>query len=186
MKKFPSSESLEKRISKYLFLYRLTLHSTTGVPPAQHLLGRILQSQFDLIKPDLADKVCQKQEKQKLYHDSHAKRRKFQVSDAVFVRDFPSGKTWLPGTVIAIKGPLSHHVELTDGRVFCRHVDRIRVHTSNIETNEPRSDNDVEIPTPNTDNDSTDTPDNTLNKSESLETIRCSIRNRDPPDYLRY
>jgi hypothetical protein len=186
MRKFPASESLEKRISKYLFLYRLTPHSTTGVPPAQLLLGRIPRSQFNLIKPNMTDKVHQKQEKQKQYHDSHAKGRKFNVGDAVFVKDFPSGKTWIPGTVIAIKGPLSYHVELSDGRVFHRHVDHICVRTSSIETSKSRSDNDVEIPTPATDIDPIETPENTSNKSEPSETNRRSARNRVPPDYLRY
>ena len=57
MKKFPSTDSLETKLSRFLFWNRLTPHSTTGVPPAQLLLGRIPRSQLDLLKPELATKV---------------------------------------------------------------------------------------------------------------------------------
>ena len=63
----------------------------------------------------------------------------------MFVKDFPSGKQWLTGSVTEVKGPLSYHVTLSDGRVVRRHVDHIRVRTS------PMTDvvieSDVEIPT---------------------------------------
>ena len=57
VKKYPSTESLRTRLSRFLFWYRLTSHSTTGVAPAQLLLGRIPHSQLDLLKPELSDKV---------------------------------------------------------------------------------------------------------------------------------
>ena len=41
MKKSCSTESLETRLSRFLFWYRLTPHSTTGVSPAKLLLERI-------------------------------------------------------------------------------------------------------------------------------------------------
>ena len=36
-----------------LFTYHITSHSTTGVPPAQMLMGRNLKPRFDLLKPNL-------------------------------------------------------------------------------------------------------------------------------------
>ena len=96
-------------MSKFLFLYRLTSHSTTGIPPAQLLLGRLPRSKFDLEKPDLSDRVQQKQHVQRKFHDRHTKERQFVVGDAVFIRDFPSG---IPGMVSAVNGPLSYRVEL--------------------------------------------------------------------------
>ena len=65
MKKFSTSESLEQRVSKFLLLYRLTPHSTTGIPPVQLLLGRLPRSKFDLVKPDLSDRDQQKQDVQR-------------------------------------------------------------------------------------------------------------------------
>lgn len=190
MKKFSTSEPLEKRISKFLFLYRLTPHSTTGIAPAELLLRRIPRSKFDLIKPDLLSSVRQKQEAQKKFHDTHSKERHFCVGDPVFVKEFPSGKTWTPGTVSAVKGPVSYCVELPDGRVMRRHVDHIRNRTSNNETVEPTH-NDLEIPTPTTVAQPAQPPESDNNRSpdvmpEHSSTVRQSTRNRVPPDYLRY
>ena len=47
-----TSGSLQDRLSKFLFWYRLTPHSTTGVPPAELLLGRRPRSKLDLLKPE--------------------------------------------------------------------------------------------------------------------------------------
>ena len=109
MKKSPGG-SLESRISRFLLWNHLTPHTTTGVAPAELLLGRIFRSQLDLVKPALSTRVQQKQEVQKKNHDVHAKHREFQVGDAVFVREFPSGKKWLDGTITLVNGPLSYHV----------------------------------------------------------------------------
>ena len=181
MKKFSTSEPLEKRISKFLFLYRLTPHSTTGIAPAELLLRRIPRSKFDIIKPDLLSSVRQKQEAQKKFHDTHSKERHFCVGDPVFVKEFPSGKTWTPGTVSAVKGPVSYCVELPDGRVMRRHVDHIRNRTSNNETVEPTHD-DLEIPTPTTVAQPAQSPELDNNRSpdvmpEHSNTVRQSTRN---------
>ena len=46
-------DSVSDRLSRVLFTYHITPHSTTGVPPAQLLMGRNLKSHFDLLKPNL-------------------------------------------------------------------------------------------------------------------------------------
>ena len=94
MKKvYPSIEALETRLSKFLFWYRLTSHSTTGIVPAQLLFGRIPRSHLDLLKPELSDKVRERQQSQKNYHDRHSKPRSFEVDDPVFVaKGFPHWK----------------------------------------------------------------------------------------------
>ena len=98
MKKI-SDDTLETRISRFLFWNRLTSHTTTGVTPAELLLGRIPRSQLDLLKPplpttvqqkpEIAVTVQQKQQKQKAYHDTRFKLHEFSVNDPVFVQDFP-------------------------------------------------------------------------------------------------
>ena len=65
MKKSSMTESLETRVSRFLFWFHLTPHSTTGVLPAELLLGRIPRSQLDLLKSQLSSKVQQKQDAQK-------------------------------------------------------------------------------------------------------------------------
>ena len=179
MKKSSSTESLEIRLARFLFWYTLTPHSTTGVSPAELLLGRIPRSQLDLLKPELSTKVQLKQEAQKKNHDTHTKHREFQIGDQVFVKEFPSGKDWLDGTITEVKGPLTYNITLSDGRVVRRHVDHIRSRTS--QTSDLPVTSDTEIPSPNIRTDSETNP----QPSEDSQ-LRRSIRERAPPDYLRY
>lgn len=51
-----TGDSIQDRLSKYLFKYRITPHSTTGVPPAELLMGRKLQSRLDLLYPNFQRK----------------------------------------------------------------------------------------------------------------------------------
>ena len=51
--------NMQDRLSRFLFFYRLSPHATTGVSPAEVLLGRQPRSRLDLLHPDLAQKVCQ-------------------------------------------------------------------------------------------------------------------------------
>lgn len=67
-----------------LFNYRITPHSTTGISPSELLMGRMLRSRFDLLKPNIATRVEQKQQEQICGHDSHAIARQFQEGDNVY------------------------------------------------------------------------------------------------------
>ena len=49
--------SISEKLSKFLFKYRITPHSTTGVPPAELLIGRTLRSKLELLQPNLSSKV---------------------------------------------------------------------------------------------------------------------------------
>lgn len=73
MKRKQGNESLEAKVSRFLFSYRITPHSTTGLSPAEMLMSRRPRSAFDLLLPDLKSKVEKKQWKQKVNHDTHAK-----------------------------------------------------------------------------------------------------------------
>ena len=48
-----SSESIECCLSRVLFHYRITPHSTTGVSPSELLFGRRIRSHLDLIQPGM-------------------------------------------------------------------------------------------------------------------------------------
>ena len=86
--------SLNDRLAKLLFNYRITPHSTTGISPSELLMSRKLKSRFDLLKPNIATRVIQKQREQKDSHDSHAIGRQFQEGDSVYARDFRQGQSW--------------------------------------------------------------------------------------------
>ena len=46
--------TLETKIKQFLLNYRTTLQGTTGIPPAQLLMGRQLRTCLDLVVPDVA------------------------------------------------------------------------------------------------------------------------------------
>lgn len=79
---------MEERIAKILMTDRITPHSTTGVAPAELILGRQLISRLDLLRPNLAERVEQKQLKQKISHDTKAKTRTLEIGDSVLVRNY--------------------------------------------------------------------------------------------------
>ena len=54
----------------------------------------------------------------------------FSVGDMVYTCNFGSGPTWLEGTVVEIRGPLSFRTELGDDLIVWRHVDQIRANTA--------------------------------------------------------
>ena len=121
-----SADDMETRISRFLFRYRITPHSTTGVSPAELLMGRRPRSQLDLMQPNVATRVFSSQVRQKMGHDQGTKDRAFSTNDLVFVRNFStSGNTWLPGTIVGSKGSLVYHIQLEDGRVVQRHIEHI-------------------------------------------------------------
>ena len=103
-----TSGTLEDRLSQFLFQYRLTPHSTTGTSPAELLMGRKPRSTLDLIKPNIADRVCQNQQRQKVAHDQGTIERNFEIGTPVFVKNFAPGPAWLSGSVINTEGNCSY------------------------------------------------------------------------------
>ena len=118
--------SLQSRISRFLPTYRNTPHSTTGVSPAELLLGRRPRTLFDLMLPDLSSRVQDKQANQKHHHDQHSQPHTLQVGDAVYVQVLPTNNTWVPGTIAKVLGPMSYLITLEDGTSVRRHIDHLR------------------------------------------------------------
>ena len=50
------------------------------------LLGRNIRLRLDLLKPNLEQKVAEKQRKQQFDHDKHSRVRQFSDGDKVFVK----------------------------------------------------------------------------------------------------
>ncbi len=129
MKKVPDAP-LRDNLSRFLFQYRITPHSTTGISPAELLLNRRPRSKLDLVIPNLTQKVRAKQLKQKIGHDQHALSRSFKVGDQVYVCDLPSKKDWVPGQIQSTAGPLSYNITLMTGQTVRRHVDHLRLRST--------------------------------------------------------
>ena len=60
--KWITEGSLKARLNKFLFQYRLTPQTTTGLSPAELMFGRRLRSHLDLLMPSIATRVNAKQQ----------------------------------------------------------------------------------------------------------------------------
>ena len=126
LKRTPGT-TVQEKLSKFLFTYRITPQTTTGVAPAQLLMNRCPRSRLDRLFPDLSERVAKHHAKQAEQHDTSKPLRTFVVGDTVYVKDFSTpSPTWIPGMVTKVTGPLSYHVELESGRTVRRHVDAVR------------------------------------------------------------
>ena len=118
--------SVAHRLAKVLLSYRITPQGTTGVSPAELLLGRRPRTVLDLVKPHTAERVEHKQQQQKARHDASARERTFKVGDLVWMKNHGPGDNWLPGTVDASAGPVNFTVKLDDGRLRKCHTEQLR------------------------------------------------------------
>ena len=114
------------RISRFLFQYRLTPHTTTGVSPAELLMNCRPRSRLDLLHPDVSNRVRDHQANQKANHDCYSRQRKFVFEGSVSVRDMGTGPPWLPGAITSMVSPQRCIVLLNDGRSVERHIDHVR------------------------------------------------------------
>jgi len=123
MKKWKSDGgSIETRVDRFLFAYRNTPHSTTGLSPAELLMNRRPRTCLSIIKPNLAsghDKAGDK-----LRQVRQRKTRTFAVGQQVRAMTFGSGDKWIAGVIQEVTGPVSYKVKVSGG-VLRRHADQI-------------------------------------------------------------
>ncbi|GFG31513.1 hypothetical protein Cfor_09839, partial [Coptotermes formosanus] len=106
-----------------LFHYRNCEQATTGVAPAEAMLGRRLRSRLDALRPDIEGRVQNKQYKQ--IERAGGTERLVNVGDRVYVRDYTKSKDkWIEGQVSSQEGPSSYSVKLQNNTVK-RHIDQI-------------------------------------------------------------
>jgi len=118
--------SISDRLARVLLTYRLTPQGTTGISPAELLLGRRPRTRLDLLKPHTADRVESKQAQQKLKHDNTSKFRVFQIGDSVWIKNHGTGHPWLAGVIESKSGPVNFSVRLEDGRFRRCHLEHLR------------------------------------------------------------
>ena len=132
MKKL-SEGTIDLKLARFLFNYRITPHSTTGMSPSELMFGRQLHTRFDLLQPQLNSKVFKKQQKQKQSFDRHTKNRDFVIGDLVYVRNFSkkSHVKWIPGAVVEHRGNVTFIIHLEDSNNYVkRHKNQMRQHMS--------------------------------------------------------
>ena len=119
---------LNKLLSRVLFSYRTTPSSVTGQTPAELFLNRRPRTRLDLLRPDLGQKVFEKQIDQKAIFDRPSKECHFSIGEEVLVQNFRGEPKWIEGTVAERTGPVSYRVIVGD-QIWKRNVDQIREKT---------------------------------------------------------
>ena len=171
---------MRTRIATILFHYRLTVQTTTGRAPSELMLGRRPRSHLDLMKPHTAERVERQQAKQMQKHNAHARERDFDLGERVYVRNYQSGKSWLPGEVQERTGPVSFRVKMQDGRLRRCHVDQMRKRSveepsapeEQVDVPSPRIEVQPEPPEPSVE---LDQPSPETNESEECPVVEDSL-----------
>ena len=143
-----SSGSLQAQVNNFLFKYRITPQTTTGISPAQLMLGHSLRSHLDLLLPNVADKVQRNQSLQKQTHDYHARDRQLQIDDLVLAKNHGQGQPWIPGKILKQSGAVTFLVELNNGTVIRHHMDQLKLNMTGQGQSEsdPSSTSDIAVP----------------------------------------
>ena len=129
--------SLVSRITKVLFWYRISPHTTTGCPPAELLLRKISLSRLNLVFLTPSIQVEENQTQQKLKHNSTAHGLDYFLKQTkVLVENFPSENDWIYGEIVQNVGPVSFVVKLNEGQIVKCHMDICFVNCS-MEPGEP-------------------------------------------------
>ena len=126
LRKEAGGGSMKPKIARFMFQYRLTPHTTTGVAPAELLMNRRLRSRLDLLHPDVAERVRSRQQKLKAGHDHHCHQRSFTEGRPIWAKNHAPGPPWLAGTLRKLVSPERFVVQLEDGRTVDRHIDHCR------------------------------------------------------------
>ncbi len=118
--------SLEVRLSRFLFSYRIIPHSTTGVSPSELMFNRRLRIPLDSVRPDQSKHIMKKQQQQKFGHDVRCKDRQLSRGNIVYAKNYGAGPMWLPGTVETTIGSTMYEVRSNDGNTMRRHIEQLR------------------------------------------------------------
>lgn len=127
-----SKSAIQDTLDRFLFNYRLTPHSTTGVSPAELMFGRRLRSRLDLLWPaeGVSSRVAKKQQAQKKEHANAPRIVNLPPESPVMIRNYtPGGSKWIPSTVVRKTGPLSYKCTGPSGNEVKRHQDQIITRT---------------------------------------------------------
>ncbi len=117
-----SQTAVDSDLSKFLYKYRSTPHTSTGQTPAKLLLGRELRTNLDLLHP-------QPKPMKRIMPPPSQAPRAFEKRQPVWVRFYNGPHKWRSGVVRAVTGPLSYEVQVGD-QMHSRHADQLRARTS--------------------------------------------------------
>lgn len=116
---------VDKAINKFMFDYRSTPHCTTGKSPAWLFHKRQLRTRFDLLRPNVRNKIHEKQQSQ-IKNSPHSRNVQLNVGDPVMVDNYgTSGEKRIPAEIVKDLSPSTFRVRTESGNVTKRHTDQI-------------------------------------------------------------
>ena len=133
MKKLKDIESMSDRLQIILFQYCIIPQSITGKSPAELLMNRKFINKLNIIKPD--DDIS------KVNHSR--KCQSFETDEEVWAPNFHLGEKWIPGSIVAVTGPVSYQVSTEIGLLW-KHVN----HSRNRKNTDPLIKYDFVVPPP--------------------------------------
>lgn len=116
-------------LNRFLFDFRITAHSTTGIPPAEIMFGRQLKSRFSLLKPPLVKKKILDSQEKNVQTQKGKRNLTFNVGQKVYIRDYtnPNKPSWMPARIKEVFGSRHYGCVITQtGREIKRHLNQIR------------------------------------------------------------
>lgn len=124
--KYNTKRSLQHRIDSFLFSYRNTPHSMTGLVPSEIMFKFSPKTHLSLLKPHLTSQMEIKQENILQSANNTRKPRNFELSENVYVRTVRQEQiNWQPGIVTKVVSPVTYLVKV-DGRIRFVHIDHLR------------------------------------------------------------
>lgn len=119
--------SLQHKIDNYLFAYRNTPTTSTGMTPAELFLNWKPRTQLTLLKPNLQIFIQENRERVKEASDRRrGQSRYFQEGQTVLVKTVCQEKVaWIPGKILVQRSPVTYEVSVLGRTPFC-HADHPR------------------------------------------------------------
>lgn len=120
-------DSVDSKIKRFLLAHRSAPNVTTGLSPAELFLGRPIRTLMNLVHPCTANKVQNKQYKQKQQFDrSHTRERRLVPNQNVWVRSHRDrNRKWIRGILLEPRGTKTWVVEI-QGKKYAAHLDQLR------------------------------------------------------------
>ncbi|KAL0820594.1 hypothetical protein ABMA28_006437 [Loxostege sticticalis] len=115
---------VELALNRFLLIYRNTVHNTTGDSPSQLLLGRMVRTRLDCLKPDREKRIINLQRRQE--NAAGGNERIFTNGDNVWFRIFGGKNKWEKGLVTGRLGDTDYIVKGIHGGEVHRHVDQLK------------------------------------------------------------
>lgn len=119
--------SLQHKLDNYLFAYRNTPHTVTGLIPAEVFLKRKPRVKLSFVKPNLTEVLESKQRIQKASADKIRSRpRIFTEGEKVWVKSVRQEKvSWFAGKILKCVSAVTYLVQTCGRTRFC-HADHLR------------------------------------------------------------